>query len=365
MRHALILSVSITLLLFSCKTKKEEFVSPIMAPVTEAVFASGHIEAKDQFTLTALNDGYIKEVLVTEGDTVATGQTLFAQDNAAADIQQQSAAENLNIANQQAAPGSPLLQQLEAQMLSANQKLQTDKAQLERMQRLYHTHSVAKVDLDNAQLSYDNATNNVAVIKQNINETTLNLKQTLINSRSQLQTAAVNTGYYNVKSPGNYKVYTLLKKKGELVRKGEAVAVLGNVADLKMVLNIDEASIAKLHVRQKVLTELNTEKGKTYTGYLTKIYPAFDAASQAYTAEAAFDTSAVGIINGTLLQANIIISRKEKAMLIPRSCLSPEGNVLVMKNKKVDTLTIQTGIISNEWVEVVSGLTLTDKIEKL
>ncbi|GAA4449951.1 efflux RND transporter periplasmic adaptor subunit [Rurimicrobium arvi] len=336
-----------------------------MAPITEAVFASGHIEAKDQFTLTALNDGYIKDVLVTEGDTVATDQTLFAQDNAAAAIQQQSAAENLDIANQQAAPGSPLLQELQAKLLSASQQLQADKTQLERMQRLYYTHSVAKVDLDNAQLNYDNAANNVAVIRQNLGETTLNLKQTLINSRSQLQTASVNTGYYNVKSPGIYKVYTLLKKKGELVRKGEAVAVLGSVADLKIVLSIDEVSIAKLHLRQKVLIGLNTEKGKTYTGYLTKIYPAFDAASQAYTAEAAFDTSAAGIINGTLLQANIIITRKEKAMLIPRSCLSPDGNVLVKKNKRVDTVAIQTGIISNEWVEVISGLALTDKIEKL
>lgn len=365
MNKVLIISlVAIALFSSSCQKKKTITVTPIIAPITEAVFAPGHIEADNQFTLTAMNDGYIKEVMVQEGDVVNTGQTLFAQDYTAAAIQQEAATENLQIAQQQASSNSAVIQQLQAQLNAANQKLYNDKIQLERMQRLYSTHSVAKVDLDNAQLSFDNSASNVAGIQQNIAATKLNLQQTFINSRSQQQTAVVNSNYYQIKSPGNYKVYSILKKKGELVRKGEAVAILGNAAHLKIVLNIDETSIAKIQLQQKVLIELNTEKGKTYSGYISKIYPAFDAGNQAYTVEAAFDTAASSIINGTLLQANIIVADKNKAMLIPRSCLTADGKVLIKNNDSIDTATIQTGIISNDWVEVLQGLQLSNNIIK-
>jgi len=361
----LILIVSVLVIFFSsCKNKKEETATPFISPITEAVFAPGHIEADNQFVLTAMNDGYINEVLIKEGDIVNAGQTMFVQDNAAAAVQQQTATENLHIAEQQAASNSAVLQQLQAQLDAANDKLQNDKTQLERMQRLYTTKSVAKIDMDNAQLSYDNSVSNVKSIQQNIAATKLTLQQAVVNSRGQQQTAIVNSGYFNIKSPGSYKVYSVSKKKGELVRKGEAVAVLGNAASLKIVLSIDEASIAKVQLHQKVLIELNTEKGKTYTGSISKIYPAFDVASQAYTVEAVFDTTAITAINGTLLQANIIVAAKAKAMLIPRSCLTADDKVLLKNDNKTDTVTIKTGIVSNEWVEVLAGLKTTDKIVK-
>lgn len=147
-----------------------------------------------------------------------------------------------------------------------------------------------------------------------------------------------------------------------MLRKGEAVAILGKPENLKIVLNIDEASIAKIQLQQKVLIELNTQKGKTYTGHVSKIYPAFDAANQAYTVEASFDTGEKSIINGTLLQANIIVGAKEKAMLIPRNCLTADNRVVLKNNNGTDTVTVTAGIISNEWVEITAGLKASDKI---
>lgn len=355
----------LTLLLFtSCNKKKNLVVQPVIAPITEAVFAPGHLEATNQFTLTALNDGYIMDVPVKEGDEVKEGQTLFVQDNKTAVIQQHTAHENLQIARQQSASNSAVLQQLQAQLGSANQKLQTNKTQLDRLLRLYTSHSVAKVDVDNAQLAYDNSVNDVAAIKQNIAATQLNLKQSLVNSQGQLQTAIANTGYYNIKSPGAYKVFVLLKRKGEFVRKGDAVATLGRSNDLTIVLNIEETSIAKIQVKQKVLVELNTEKGKTYIAYISKIYPSFDEATQSYKVEAVFANPVAHLINGTLLQANIIVAKKNNVLLIPRGCLSTDGKVIKQQHDKLDTLSVTTGIISTDWVEVIQGVSLNDKLVK-
>ncbi|MFB6456159.1 efflux RND transporter periplasmic adaptor subunit [Chitinophaga sp. Hz27] len=348
----------------SCKGKTETYVSPVTGPVTEAVFAPGHIEAGKQFSLVAYFDGYIREVPVTEGDLVKTGQLIVKQDNTTSLIQQQAAAENLQISQQQAGEASGVLQQLQAQLRSAEQTLQNNRTQYDRMARLLATHSVSKVDADNARLAYENAAANVDALQQNIAATKLNLQQSVVNSRSTQQTAAANTQYYNLVAPGNYKVYTLLKRKGDFVKKGEVVAMMGNPDSMIVVLNIDETSVAKVQLQQKVLVALNTEKSNTYVAHISRIYPQYDENLQAYKAEAIFDTVPPRLINGTLLQANIIVGSKDKALLVPRACLSPDSKVIVRRDKKNDTILVKPGIISTDWVEILQGVNTSDKLLK-
>ncbi|NLR65555.1 HlyD family efflux transporter periplasmic adaptor subunit [Chitinophaga varians] len=364
MRKMRIMAAIVLMLTISCKNRNEEWTSPTVSSITESVFASGHIEAVGQFALAALNDGYIKKVTVSEGDTVKAGQTLFFQDNATSAIQQQTAAENLRIVKEEAAVNSAVFRQLEEQLNMANEKLNNDKIQLERMQRLYTTNSVARVEVEAAQLSYNNAVSNVNVLKQKIEATSLDLQQAVVNSHGQQLSAAVNTSYYNIKAPGEYKVYALLRKEGEWVRKGETVAVLGDAQKLKIVLSVDETSIEKIRLGQKVLVELNTGKGVAHIAHVSKKYPAFDAASQAYTVEALFEKNSPSLINGTLLQAYIIVARKDNALLIPRKCLGPDGSVVVKASRGRDTVMIKTGIVSNEWVEVLSALNQSTRILK-
>lgn len=362
-RIFIILFAGITLF-SSCKSKNTSIAAPIYAPITEAVFAPGHIEAGGQFTLTALNDGYITDVPVIEGDKVTTGQLIFKQDNTTAAIAQKSATENLAIARENASDKSAVLEQLQQQLNTATEKLANDLTLRDRNARLYATRSVAKVDYDNATLAYQTSLHNVEQLKQNIAATRLSLQQTVINSRKDQETAMANAAYYDIKSPGNYTVFTLLKRKGDLVRKGDALATLGNAGGMLISLSIDEGSIAKIKPGQTVLTELNTEKGTTYTGHVSKIYPSFDEQSQAYTVEATFDTLPSGLMNGTLLQSNIIVAHKDKALLVPAACVSPDGKALIKHGKQTDTIQLKTGIVSTDYVEVMGGISTDDKLIK-
>lgn len=364
MKQSFIILLTAASLLSSCKSRKEETATPIYAPITEAVFAPGHIESGSQFTLTALNDGYITDVPVQEGDTVINGQIIFRQDNTTAAIAQKSATENLAIAKQNASDHSAVLAQLQQQLHTANEKLANDRSLRDRNSRLYATRSVAKIDYDNAELAYQASLHNVEQLKQNILATKLSLQQNVINSRKDQETAIANNSYYDIKSPGNYTVYTLLKRKGDLVRKGDALATLGRASNMLISLSIDEGSITKIKLGQTVLTQLNTEKGNTYTGHVSKIYPSFDEQSQAYTVEATFDTLPAGLMNGTLLQSNIIVSHKDKALLIPAACVSPDGRAIIKHGKQTDTVQLKTGIVSTDYVEVLGGISADDKIIK-
>ena len=347
----------------ACKPKYDEF-TPKTGPVTEAVFASGSIEPKDAYTLTSLSDGFIVKSYVTENDLVHDGQLLFQLDNRQQNTQVKIAQTNVEYAKISASNGSPALLQIKAQIDAARVKLKTDSLNLSRYQHLIVTNSVSKQDLDNAQLNYESSLNSYLALVESYKATADKVKQDLTNTQSQLQNAVAGNQYYNLLAIGNSKVYQIFKKQGDLVRKGDQVAQLGNPDSIVINLDLDEGSISKVQLGQQVLIELNTEKNKTYEAYVSKIYPHFNETSQSYKVEARFLKEMPGLISGTQLQANIITNKKENAMLIPHVYVLSGNKVLVKKDKKMDTVVITTGIVSDEWIEVLSGLNTNDVILK-
>ena len=347
----------------SCKPKYDE-VSPKFAPVTEAVFASGSIEPKDAYTLTSISDGFLVKSFVTENDLVKDGQLLFSLDNRQQNTQVKIAETNLQYAAISANNGSPQLLQIKAQIDAARIKKSTDSLALNRYEHLYTTHSVSKQDLDNARLNAESSASNLNAAIENYNATANKVKQDLATTRAQLQNVQAGNQYYNLVAIGNSKVYQIFKKQGDLVRKGDQVAQLGNPDSIVINLDIDEGSIGKVQLDQEVLVELNTQKNKTYEARISKIYPHFNETSQSYKVEARFVNEMTGLISGTQLQANIITSKKEKALLIPHVYVLTGNKVQVKKDKKIDTVSITTGIVSDEWIEVLSGITPNDKIVK-
>lgn len=348
----------------ACKPKYDE-TSPKMAPVTEAVFASGIIEPKDAYMVTSLSDGFIMHSYVVENDIVKEGQELFRLDNRQQNTQVNIAATNEKFAQINAANGSPALLQIKAQIDAARAKLQTDSVNLSRYEHLYTTNSVSKQDLDNARLSYETSLSNYKATIANYKATENKVMQDLSVTRSQLQNAIAGNQYFDLVAAGPGKVYQIFKKDGDLVRRGDQVAQIGNPDSIVINLDVDESSISKVKLDQQVLVELNTEKNKTYDARVTKIYPHFNESSQSYKVEARFLKEMPGLISGTQLQANIITQKKDNAMLIPHVYVMPGNKVLVKKDNKIDTAVITTGITSDEWIEVLSGLTTSDKIAKL
>ncbi|MBS1689622.1 MAG: HlyD family efflux transporter periplasmic adaptor subunit [Bacteroidetes bacterium] len=354
------------LLLVAMSSCKDKYVStsPKMGPVTEAVFASGSIEPVDAYILTSLSDGFIVKAYVTENDLVHDGQVLFKLDNKQQHVQVNLAETNLQYAKINAASNAPNLQQIKAQIDAAKAKLYTDSVTLGRYQHLYETNSVSKQDYDNARLNYQSSLSSYRAQLASYRAAADKAQQDYQTSQLQVQNAEAGNQYYNLTAIGSGRVYQIFKKEGELVRKGDQVAQLGNPDSIVVKLDVDEGSIDKIKLGQQVLVELNTQKNKTYEARISKIYPHFNDNTQSYKVEAKFVEDVPGIIAGTQLQANIITNRKDNAMLIPHSYMLKDNKVLKKNGNKVDTTGIQTGIVSDEWVEVLSGLTVNDKIVK-
>jgi len=341
------------LLLFNSCGKNTETVKPERKNITETVFASGVLVPENQYNLTAQSDGYLINLNFEEGDIVKTGDLLAVIDNKTYDINSQSADLLLNIAQANTSPNAPALKQVEANMNAAEIKMNQDKQQAERYKKLYESNSVSKLEYENMQLAYENSKANFISLQENYRLQKQIAEQQLISQQSQSGVNKVLQGNNELRAVVGGKVYTKMKELGDYVRRGEIIAVIGNPNNLYAKLSIDESSMSKIKLNQKVVIQLNTDKQTNFAGIISEIYPSFDKQTQSFYCKVVFTDSLNFLISGTQLQANIITQEKENILVIPRNFLDYGNNVTVKGEGKIK---IETGFVSNEWVEIKSGI---------
>lgn len=341
-------------LLFSSCGKKTEETKPIRKDVTETVFASGILEADDTYSLAAQADGYLTQVNFEEGDTVSTGKVLAIVSNKEAIFNEQSASDLYNIARRNLSGSAPALQQAQQTISINKQKMELDLVNLQRYQKLWEKNSVAKIDLDNAELQYKTSKSNYESALENYKQLQQQADQEAISKEATKKIAEVVTDKNRINAIGAGKVLKVYKQKGDYVKQGETIALIGNPQNIYAKVNVDEANIGKIKVGQEAIIQLNTNQGKMYKAIVKEIYPSFDEATQSFICKLFFTDSLDFTIVNTQLQSNIVVMTTKNALLIPRNYLDLGGYVQVKGQK--EKVKVVTKFVSNEWVQVVSGI---------
>jgi multidrug efflux pump subunit AcrA (membrane-fusion protein) len=346
-------------LIFSACGQKPTPVRPERKDLTEMVFASGVLEADDQNNLTAQTDGYLIKLDFKEGDQVNAGQLLAVIDNSQNIINAQSAGALHNIARENTLPSAPALQQISANITAAKEKLRLDQLQANRYKRLMESNSVSKLEYENTQLTLATSQANLKALEDQYNTQLVAARQQEVTQRSMSEVNRVIREQNQIKAVISGQIYEKKKQLGDYVRKGDVIAVIANPQLIYARLNVDETNMAKVKVGEEAAIQLNTNKGRIYKGIVHEILPSFESTSQSFIVKAYFTDSLDFRITGTQLEANIIVGEKKNALVIPRSFLS-YGNKVTIKGK--GPVVIQTGIISNDWVEVTGGLTENEEL---
>lgn len=362
-----LLLIASSFALVSCGKKTAE-TSPIRKDVTETVFASGILEAKNTYQLTAQTEGYLTEIYFEEGEVLKAGQAIALIENEENKYNSASASALYEIAAKNLSPNSPALAQAKHSIELARQKMNLDKKQADRYERLWKSNSVAQVEFENKLLAYktsksdfDKAQENYKLLEQQAEEAFISNKAAKQNNRHSL-------GKNKVKVVVGGKVYQKHKEMGDYVRKGDIIATIGDPKIIYAKVNIDESNIANVQVGQRAVIQLNVKKDKTLSGTVSKIYPSFDEATQSFLCDISFQDPLDFTIVNTQLQSNIMVRETANALLIPKAYVS-KGNRIQLKGEK-EKRQITTGFVSNEWVQVLSGVDesavlVTDKVKDL
>lgn len=337
----------------SCGQKTEE-AKPQYKDITEMVFASGVLDPYNKYNLTAQTEGYLTALNFKEGDVVKEGDVLAEIDNAQNTFNEKSSAELLAISRENLSDQAPALKQTEANIELAKEKVKQDEQQVARYKKLAETNSVSKLELENVQLALENSKTNLTNLRETYRLQKLQAQQQFISQEAQKNINSVFSGNNKIKAVVGGKIYRKLKEVGDYIRRGEIIAVIGDPEQLHARLNIDESNISKIKKGQKVMVQLNTSKGVNNEGVVEEILPAFEEMSQSFICKVRFVKAPDISIMGTQLQANIIIGTRNRVFVIPRAYLD-FGNKVIVKGKDMP-VEIKTGFISNDWVEVISGL---------
>ncbi|WP_158795771.1 efflux RND transporter periplasmic adaptor subunit [Pedobacter sp. L105] len=354
-KHITIVQLGICLLFTACT--QQETIIPQRKEIVDAVFGSGHIENNDQYNVMANTEGYIKASYVAEGDSVKSNQHLFRLSNEVQQTQVGNALTNLEFAKKNNSPRAPQIEQLKIQISQAADKKRVDSLNEQRYSRLVKTHAVSAMDYDNALLTYQSSASSLNVLRKNLADLQRNVKLSQQNASSQYQIQQQNNDYNNLNSKAGGVVMNISKKVGDYVKKGDAIALIGAGKPI-IKLYIAEDDIQRIQPGQVALISLNSVKDYTFKAVVTKIYPAFNNDQQSFIVEASFTDQPANLLNGTQLQANVIIQTKKDALVIPSYYLI-NGDYVLLKGSK-DKKAVKTGIRTLEWTEITAGISTDD-----
>jgi HlyD family secretion protein len=346
---------SAALALASCQQPKQE-TKPVRQDVIETVFASGILEARNTYNLTAQNDGYLLEVHFEEGDLVKKGEILALIENRENALNAENASKLFDIAVQNAEKNAPAIRQAQIAVQSAQQQMEQDRAQAERYQRLWESNSIAKSEYETAVLNFETAKNNYESAVQALKKLETDAAQQTVSPQNQQKINQVILGKNTVRAVEGGKIYQKFKQKGDYVRRGDVIASIGDPDFLYAKINVDENSINNVKIGQKALVRLNTQKSKPYQAEVMEILPTFDEAQQSFVCHLKFTEALEFFIVKTQLQANITVDTQHNALLIPRVFLEYGGFVYVKNDQKKEKRKVETRFVSNEWVQILSGI---------
>ena len=344
------------LILLGCSSETESIL-PTIGTITESVYASGTIESDDQYQVFPSVNGIIQEVYVTEGDQVHANSNLFAIFNETSKINRQNAELNANYSDFEA--NSSRLNDLKLGIEFAKNKMNTDSVMLSRQKVLFEKEVITSVQLEQYDLNYRQSRTNFLSSQLKLADLKRQLNLSDQQSKNNLRLSARMENDFLVTSDVKGKVYSVLKKKGEMVNVQTPIAIIGSSSSFKIILQVDEYDIIKIKKGLKVIIALDSYKGESFEAVIHKIDPIMNDRSKTFTIEAVFTKQPKVLYPNLSLEANIIIRKKEKTITIPRKYLLEDGYVLLKNNQK---RYVKTGLKDYQKVEVLSGLTQKDKI---
>lgn len=351
-----IIIAGISLTLGSC-SEKIPTTSPTESAITESIYASGTIKSENQYSVFSKVNGIVEQVYVKAGDYVIKGSPILSIYNEAQRLTNENAKLNAEYYNFNS--NVKQLNELKNQIEIAKLKAQNDSAQFERQKKLRASNTGTDVEYEASQLKFQASEANYQTAITNYEEFKRKLDFNSSQAQRNVEISGLAAKDYTVYSEIEGIVYTINKEKGEMINIQSELAVIGDPKLFILEMQVDERDILKINLDQRVVITMESYGDQTFEAKITKIYPFMDTKSKTFKLEATFIKPPGTLYPNMNFEANIVVNEKSKTLLIPRKYLIDDGFVI---RENGDTIPVVTGLKNYQQVEILSGLTITDKI---
>lgn len=308
-----------------------ETTKVVRMDMKSTVSATGTIQPVDSVEVSSKITARLKSVLVKENDKVTAGQTVATLD----------------------------AKDYEAKRDQAQYKVTNTQAEYERISYLYSIGADTQKQLEDAQMNYDTAVSELAQAESDASETSIlaPMDGTVVGEPKTVGTMAVATS--------------------------DNPTVIMRIADLsskQIKAKVDETDIGNIKVGQQATFTVDTYTDKTFTARVTKISQtdtsnSWDTSSSSGSSSSSSSSSASVIYYYVTLDvddpdrqllpamtARVEINTADKpdTLAVPISTLKTDanGSYVIVRNAdgSQENRYVTTGIYSDEYVEILSGL---------
>jgi RND family efflux transporter MFP subunit len=308
--------VALTVLLVSCKKKdvKVETVELPKVKVQQAV--ERNVEQSYELTATVQPEvknnispsspGRIREIFVKVGSHVVKGQKLVQMD-----------AVNLS----------------------------TTETQIENMRRMYKrtkelfaVGGASQQELDNAKLQVDVAENNL----KNLTENTALLSPV--------------TGIVTAKNYDN----------GDMSTIQQPILTVMQINPVKIVVNVSESFYSQVKLGMPVEVKFEVLQSSHFEGRVSLIYPTIDEKTRTFGVELKLNNPGLKILPGMFARAKFEFGEAKRVLIPDLAIVKQTGSgtrfVYVLNGSKVELKQVELGRRFDSEVEILSGLSATEKV---
>ena len=310
-----------------------ETTDVIRMDMKSTVSATGTIRPVNSVEVSSKVTARIKSVLVKENDSVTAGQTVATLEG----------------------------KDYEAKRDQAQIRVTNTKAKYDRVSYLYSIGANTQAELEDAQMNYETAVSALSEAQSDMNEMTITAPM-----------SGVVIG--EPKTPGTMAV-----------QGTSSPTVIMRIADLsskQIQAKVDETDIGSVKVGQTATFTVDSYTGRTFTARVTNISQTDTGNSWDTSSSSSSSSSAASVIyyyvtldvddpDNELLPAmtarvEINTAEKPQALAVPISTLKTDanGSYVIVKNPDgtQENRYVETGIYSDEYVEILAGLSEGEKV---
>lgn len=345
------------LALFAACKDKVETTSPVRESITESVYASGVLKAKNQYQVFSTVSGLLQKIHVKEGDTVRKGAALFTILNETSRLVRENAQLAAELADIRA--NRTKLDELQLNIDLLKNKMLNDSLQLARQRSLWLQNIGSKVELEKAELNYQNSKTSYESARLRYRDEKRRLEILSKQAQKSLQISRETESDFTITSNVDGKVYSLMREAGEIVSPQTPLAVIGDINDYILELQVDEYDITSIRPGQPVKVVMDSYKGQVFEAVVTKVNPIMNERSKTLTVEADFVKAPPSLYPNLTLEANIILQVKKDVLTLPRKFIINDRLVI---NESGDTIPVTVGLKDYLKAEILDGVDEKDVI---
>ncbi len=347
---ALLVFGAIFATLYFIKTNSKPLVeydvqTPMIQSIEKKTVVTGTVIPEDEVEIKPQISGIIEKLFVDEGDLVINGDLL---------------------AKVKVVPNEQTLNSAKGRLSNTLILLRNAEVEFKRNQSLFEKEIISKQQFDNAKLSYDQAEQNVKNARSDLQ---------IIKLGSAGGSTIANT---NIRATVAGTILEIPVKEGDQVIESNnfnAGTTIATVADLnKMIFEgkVDEAEVSKLTVGMPLTVNLGAIQDKDFDARLKFIAPKGNEEQGTVQFKIEGDVyldNSIFIRAGYSANASLVLEKKDSIMAISEALLQfdkiSNDPYVEVKNDKgtFERKNIELGISDGINVEIISGLSMEDKIK--